>query len=75
MKEACNDSTVASGSGITDGLYNITIEYLIMDIVINFDEMSLDELEYLTGQRVRSISLSEAIKLWGTLESSICTQQ
>ena len=62
IEEAFLGSVELVGSGITSEIYNITDVYFMIRVVMNFDELSPDELEYLVGERVSFVSLNEAIE-------------
>jgi len=62
VEEAFLGSIEMTESGMTATLYDITDTYFIIRIVIDFAEMSLEDLENLTGESVSFVSLTEAIE-------------
>lgn len=62
MEGAFLESLEVAESGITATIYNVTDTYFIISIVINFTEMSLEDIEELTGESVSFVSLTETIE-------------
>jgi len=74
VREVFKDTIEVSISGMTTEI-DITDEYFIIKTIKIFDEMSLAELEYFTGQPVSFVSLSEAIETIEIYLEGICMQQ